>query len=57
MNRPDRWRDVIREQVRSKRRSFGMRPNDVDAVAGLLHKRKEGKRFNVRSSYRTFQFN
>ncbi|MDO4254446.1 MAG: hypothetical protein Q4C81_04765 [Kocuria sp.] len=57
MNRPDRWRDVTVEQVRSKCRALGMRPNDVDTVAGFLQKRKEGKRFNVRSSYRTFQFN
>lgn len=57
MNRPDRWRDVTVEQVRAKCRALGMRPDDVDTIAGYLQKRKDGKRFNVRSSYRTFQFN
>lgn len=57
MNRPDRWRDVSVEQVRAKCHALGMRPNDIDTIAGYLQKRKEGKRFNVRSSYRTFQFN
>lgn len=57
MNRPERWRSVTVEQVRAKCRELGMRPNDVDTIAGFLQRRKEGRRFNVRSSYRTFQFN
>lgn len=57
MNRPDRWRDVTVEQVRTKCRALGMRPNDIDTIAGYVQKRKDGKRFNVRSSYKTFQFN
>lgn len=57
MNRPDRWRDVTVEQVRAKCRALGMRPDDVDTITGYLQKRKDGKRFNVRTSYSTFQFN
>lgn len=57
MHRPDRWAAVSVEQVRAKCRELGMRPNDVDTVAGFLQRRKDGRRFNVRSSYRDFQFN
>lgn len=57
MNRPERWVTITVEQVRAKCRQLGMRPNDVDAIAGFLQRRKEGRRFNVRSSYRTFHFN
>lgn len=57
MNRPDRWVPITVEQVRLKCRELGMRPNDIDTVAGFLQRRKEGRRFNVQSSYRTFQFN
>ncbi len=56
MNRPERWVSVTVDQVRAKCRELGMRPNDVDTVAGFLQRRKEGRRFNVRSSYRDFQF-
>lgn len=56
MNRPDRWTSITVEQVRAKCRELGMRPNDVDTVAGFLQRRKEGRRFNVRSSYKDFQF-
>lgn len=57
MNRPERWVPITVEQVRAKCRELGMRPNDVDTVAGFLQRRKEGRRFNVRSNYREFQFN
>ena len=57
MNRPDRWVSITVEQVRTKCRALGMRPDDVDTVAGFLQRRKEGRRFNVQSSYRTFHFN
>lgn len=57
MNRPERWVPVSVDQVRAKCRALGMRPRDVDTVAGFLQQRKEGRRFNVRSSYRDFQFN
>ncbi|PRB08698.1 hypothetical protein [Microbacterium sp. MYb62] len=57
MNRPDRWVPITVEQVRTRCRELGMRPNDVDTVAGFLQRRKEGRRFNVRSSYRDFRFN
>lgn len=56
-NRPGRWALISVEQVRAKCRELGMRPNDVDTVAGYLQRRKDGRRFNVRSSYRDFQFN
>lgn len=56
MNRPDRWASVTVDQVRAKCRALGMRGADVDTIAGFLQRRKEGRRFNVRSSYRTFQF-
>lgn len=57
MNRPERWVPITVEQVRAKCRALGMRGKDVDAIAGFLQRRKEGRRFNVQSSYRTFHFN
>lgn len=57
MNRPDRWASITVDQVRAKCRTLGMRGADVDTIAGFLQRRKDGRRFNVRSSYRTFQFN
>lgn len=57
MNRPERWDPMTVDQVRAKYRALGMRPDDVDTIAGLLQRRKEGRRFNVRSSYRDFYFN
>lgn len=57
MNRPDRWEPINVEQVRAKCRALGMRGDDVDTIAGFLQRRKEGRRFNVGSSYRDFQFN
>ena len=56
MNRPKRWESVTVEQVRAKCRELGMRPNDIDTVAGFLQRRKEGRRFNVRSTYRSYHF-
>ncbi|MFT4284009.1 MAG: hypothetical protein QM598_04170 [Protaetiibacter sp.] len=56
MNRPARWAPITVEQVRAKCRALGMRPADVDTIAGFLQRRKDGRRFNVRSSYRTFTF-
>jgi len=57
MNRPDRWKAVTAEQVQAKCRELGMRPNDVDTIVSYVQRRKEGKRFSVRSSYRSFEFN
>lgn len=57
MNRPDRWAPITVEQVRAKCRALSMRGDDVDTIAGFLQRRKDGHRFNVRSSYRTFRFN
>lgn len=56
MNRPERWVPISVEQVRAKCRELGMRPNDIDTIAGFLQRKKEGRRFNVQSSYRTFHF-
>lgn len=56
MNRPERWVPITVEQVRAKCRELGMRPNDTDTIAGYLQRRKEGRRFNIQSSYRTFYF-
>lgn len=57
MNRPERWVSISVEHARRRCRELGMRPTDVDTVAGFLQRRKQGRRFNVRSSYRDFQFN
>jgi len=57
MNRPERWAEITVDQVRAKCRALGMRGVDDDTIAGFLQRRKEGRRFNVRTSYRTFQFN
>lgn len=56
MNRPERWLEVTVEQVRVKCRQLGISPKDVDTIAGFVQRRKDGRRFNVRSSYRTFHF-
>lgn len=56
-NRPERWVPVTVEQVRAKCRALGMRGRDVDTMADFVQRRKDGRRFNVRSSYRTFEFN
>ncbi len=53
MNCPRRWEQVTVEQVRAKCRALKMRPKDVDTIAGYLQRRKEGRRFNVRSPYRS----
>lgn len=57
MNRPERWTSVTVEQVRAKCRQLGMGPKDVDTIADFVQRRKDGRRFNVRSSYRAFHFN
>ncbi|WP_062078804.1 hypothetical protein [Demequina globuliformis] len=57
MMRSDRWGPITVDQLRAKCRGLGMRPNDVDTVAGLLQRRKDGHRFTVQSTYRGFQFN
>lgn len=57
MNRPERWAPITVEQVRTKCRALGMHPDDVDTITGLLQRRKEGRRFSVQSSYRSFHFN
>ncbi|WP_240721312.1 hypothetical protein [Pseudarthrobacter sp. NamE5] len=56
MNRPERWMSVTVEQVTSKCRELKMRPNDIETIVGFLERRKQGRRFNVRSSYRDYQF-
>lgn len=56
MNRPERWVPVTVDRVRAKCRESGMRPNDIDTVAGFVQRRKDFRRFNVQSSYRTFAF-
>lgn len=45
------------EQIRARCCLLRMRDDDVDTIADLLQRRKEGRRFNVRSSYRTVEFN
>lgn len=56
MNRPERWSSVTVEEVRAKCRELKMRPEDVETITGFLERRKQGRRFNVRSSYRTYTF-
>lgn len=56
MNRPERWASVKVEQVRGKCGDLKMRPNDIETIVGFLERRKQGRRFNVRSSYRGFTF-
>lgn len=56
MNRPERWLPVTVEQVRAKCRQLGMSPKDVDTIVDFVRRRKDGRHFNVRSSYRTFHF-
>ncbi|MCU1633803.1 MAG: hypothetical protein JWM61_2455 [Micrococcaceae bacterium] len=56
MNRPGRWVSVTPEQVRSKCRELKMHPKDIKTIVEFLERRKQGRRFNVRSSYRNFHF-
>jgi hypothetical protein len=55
-NRPERWVGVTVEQVRAKCVDLGMRPSDVDTIADFVQRRRGGRRFNVRTSYRDFRF-
>ncbi|MBG9319436.1 hypothetical protein I4J37_06580 [Corynebacterium belfantii] len=57
MNRPQRWSSVTVAQVRAKCRELGMRPNDVDTVAKLLQRRKDGHSFRVTGTYKDYYFN
>jgi len=57
MNRPDRWADVTVAQVRATCRQLRMRGKDVGTIADFVQQRNDGRRYNVRSSYRTFKFN
>lgn len=57
MNRPERWASITVERVRAKCRALKLRPDDIDTIAGFLQRRKEGRRFIVRGSYKTFTFN
>ena len=56
MNCPERWAPITVEQVRAKCRELNMRPNDIETITGFLERRKQGRRFNVRSTYRDFRF-
>lgn len=56
MNRSERWTSVTVEQTRSKCRDLKMRPNDIETIIGFLEHRKQGRRFNVRSTYRDYHF-
>jgi hypothetical protein len=56
MNCPQRWEPVTVGQVRAKCRELKMRPKDIDTIAGFLERRKQGRHFNVKSSYRNFRF-
>lgn len=57
MNCPDRWAGITVEQVRAKCRQLGMRGKDVDTITDFVQRRRDGRRFNVQSSYRIFEFN
>ncbi|MGP5727286.1 hypothetical protein ACTXOR_16070 [Arthrobacter rhombi] len=56
MNRPERWASVTVEQVRDKCRELKMWPKDIETIVGFLGRRKQGRRFNVQSTYRDYQF-
>ena len=56
MNCPDRWKPVTVEQVRARCKELGMQPKDVNTIAELLQRRKDGHSFRVGSSYRNFHF-
>jgi hypothetical protein len=56
MNRPARWQGVTVDQLRARCRELGMKPNDIDTIADFLQRRKDGRRFNVRSTYRDFHW-
>lgn len=56
MNRPKRWVPVEVDAVRAECLGLGMRPDDVDTIVDLVQRRKDGRRFRVSSSHRTFAF-
>lgn len=56
MNRPARWQGVTVDQLRARCRELGMKPNDIDTIADFLQRRKDGRRFNVRSTFRNFHW-
>lgn len=57
MNRPERWEPITVDQLRAKGRALKMRPDDIDTIVDFLQRRKDGRRFNVRGSYKDFTFN
>ena len=50
------WRAVTPEQVKAKCFELGMSVTDSEEIAGMLKRRLEGHRFQVRSSYSDFEF-
>lgn len=57
MNRTQRWAKVPLNDIRRKCRELGLRPTDVDTIVGLIERRQQGHRFNVRHGYKDFHFN
>lgn len=56
MNRPFRWRAVEVAQVHARSIELGLNVADADTVADLLQRMQDGRRFNVRNSYRDFHW-
>lgn len=47
MNRPARWQAITVDQLRARCRELGLKPNDIDTIAGFLQRRKDGRRRDV----------
>ena len=56
MTRTQRWLGLPIDHIRLKCRELGLRPADVDTITGLILRRQEGRRFNVRRGYKDFHF-
>ena len=56
MNRTQRWLGLPIDHIRLKCRELVLRPADADTITGLILRRQEGRRFNVRRGYKDFYF-
>lgn len=57
MNRSERWASITFGQDRAKSHAPGIHSDYANTISWFLQWRKNGRRFNVRSLYRTFHFN
>lgn len=56
MNVPQRWVEVLVEQVGARCHQLGMRPQDVDLITDLIARAQAGSRLVPQPTYQDFRF-